>query len=32
MDILDDKLVLFMDKELLQETVDTSVDKGIDLA
>jgi len=32
MDIFDDKLALFMDKELLQETVDTSVDKGIDLA
>ena len=32
MDFLDDKLALFMDRDILQETVDTSVDKGIDLA
>ena len=31
MDFFDDKLALFMDKGILQETVDTSVDKGIDL-
>ena len=32
MDIFDDKLALFMDKDILKEMVDTSVDKGIDLA
>ena len=32
MDFLDDKLALFMNRDILQETVDTSVDKGIDLA
>ena len=32
MNINDDKLALFMDKDSLQETVDTSVDKDIDLA
>ncbi len=32
MDFFDDKLALFMDRDILQETVDISVDKGIDLA
>ena len=32
MDFFDDKLALFMDKKLLQDTVDSCVDKRIDLA
>ena len=32
MDSFDDKLALFMDRDILQETVGISVDKGIDLA